>query len=150
MSNLSNWGGKPGTESGTGAGAGAETRAATETETGELFDHEKLDVYRVAREFVEATQPFLQRKIARDLRDQIDRASISILANIGEGAGKTARADKQRFYEIAKGSTTETAALLDVLLIRGVIRRDEYDHARRLLLRVRQMLVRLAGVPRQT
>ena len=138
--------------SGTGAGAATPTGTGTPTVTvtEDLFDHEKLDVYRVAREFLERTQAFLDRRIGRDLREQFDSASVSILANIGEGAGKTARADKQRFYEIAKGSTTETAALLDVLRIRRAITGEEYADARALLLRVRQMLVRLAGMPRRT
>jgi hypothetical protein len=69
-----------------------------------VFDHEKLDAYRVARELVGLTSGFLKRNISRDLRDQLDRSSTSILFNIAEGAGKTARADKQRFYEIARGS----------------------------------------------
>ena len=136
--------------SGAGTGTATPTGTGTPTATEDLFDHEKLDVYRVTREFLERTQPFLDRRIGRDLREQFDSASVSILANIGEGAGKTARADKPRFYEIAKGSTTETAALLDVLQIRRAITREEYADARALLLRVRQMLVRLAGIPRRT
>ncbi len=137
-------------QNGSGAGAGAGTGTGTGTQTDDVFDHERLDVYRIAREFLEATQPFLDRKMSRELREQFDSASISVLANIGEGAGKTARADKRRFYEIAKGSTTDTAALLDVLQIRRVISREEYSKARALLLRVRQMLVRLVGLPRET
>ena len=84
-----------------------------------LFDHERLEVYRVAREFLVLETELLKRKVPRELRDQFDRASMSILFNIGEGAGKTARADKQRSYEIARGSTTEVATQLDVLSIRG-------------------------------
>lgn len=114
----------------------------------DVFDHEKLDVYRVAREFVTVISPFLKRNLPRELRDQLDRASTSILFNIAEGAGKMARADKQRFYEIARGSATEAAAQLDVLQIRGVISADQYRSARQLLLRTVQMLSRLAGSPR--
>ena len=84
----------------------------------------------------------------RDLRDQFDRASSSILFNIGEGAGKTAKADKQRSYEIARGSTTEAATQLDVLRIRGLITVEQYQQARALLVRVAQMLSRLCGGPR--
>jgi four helix bundle protein len=91
-----------------------------------------------------------RRTVPRDLRDQLDRASSSILFNIAEGAGKAARADKQRFYEIARGSATETAAQLDVLQIRGVIADDEYAVARQLLLRTIQMLSRLALGPRRS
>lgn len=114
------------------------------------FDHEKLDVYRVARELVTLVSGLLQRKISRELRDQLDRSSTSILFNIAEGAGKTARADKQRFYEIARGSATETAAQLDVLQIRGAIDADQYRAARHLLVRIVQMLSRLAAGPRST
>ncbi|MHB8875289.1 MAG: four helix bundle protein [Myxococcaceae bacterium] len=124
----------------------------TGTETGKkaVFDHEKLDVYWVAREFLEMATGFIQQKMPRDLRDQFDRASVSILANIGEGAGKMARADKQRFYEVARGSTTETATLLEIMRIRGIIATAQYDRARVLLLRVAQMLSRLCAGPRTT
>jgi len=113
-----------------------------------VFDHEKLDVYRVAREFLELTQRFAQSRWPRELRDQFDRATVSILANIGEGAGKMARADKRRFYEIARGSTTETATLLDILQIRGFVTRQQHADARTLLIRVTQMLSRLSDGPR--
>ena len=113
-----------------------------------LFDHEKLEVYRVARELLMLVSIFSKRNISRDLRDQLERSSTSILFNIAEGAGKTARADKQRFYEIARGSATETAAQLDVLHIRGVITSDQYRSTRQLLLRIVQMLSRLTVGPR--
>jgi four helix bundle protein len=114
-----------------------------------VFDHERLDVYRLARELVVLVTGFLKRNVSRDLRDQLDRASTSILFNIAEGAGKAARAEKQRFYEIARGSATETAAQLDVLHIRGTIDYDQYRAARHLLLRIIQMLSRLAGAARK-
>jgi len=115
-----------------------------------LFDHEKLDVYRAARELVTLVSGFLKRNLTRDLRDQLDRSSTSILFNIAEGAGKTSRSDKQRFYEIARGSATETAAQIDVLHIRGLITDEQYRAARQLLVRILQMLSRLAGNARST
>ncbi len=132
----------PGAGSASGTVAGTGTAAGTVTAL-PLFDHEKLEVYRVAREFLVLTTSILARKMPRDLRDQFDRASTSILANIGEGAGKTAKADKQRSYEIARGSTTETATQLDILRIRGIISSEQYDQSRALLIRVAQMLSRL-------
>jgi len=144
---------KPGAGAGAGAfsGTGTGTRTGTGTGTGSaLFDHEKLEVYRVAREFLVLATSLLERKLPRDLRDQFDRASVSILSNIGEGAGKTAKADKQRSYEIARGSTTEAATQLDVLRIRGLCTAEEYESARVLLIRVTQMLSRLCGAPRVT
>jgi four helix bundle protein len=52
----------------------------------------------------------------RELVDQLKRASISLVLNIAEGAGKSAIDDKKRFYSIARGSTLECAAILDLLL----------------------------------
>src|SRR3970040_1163314 len=124
---------------GTGTGTGTDTASATVTDF-PLFDHEKLEVYRVAREFLVVAIALAARKMPRDLRDQFDRASSSILFNIGEGAGKTAKADKQRSYEIARGSATEAATQLDVLRIRGLITAQQYQQARALLVRVAQML----------
>lgn len=115
-----------------------------------VFEYERLDVYRLARELVVLVSGILKRNISRELREQLDRSSTSILFNIAEGAGKTARADKQRFYEIARGSATETAAQLDVLHIRGFLSADQYRTARHLLLRIIKMLSRLAGAARTT
>jgi four helix bundle protein len=134
--------------SGTFTGTGTVTGTGTGTEQ-VLFDHEKLEVYRVAREFLQIAQPLMKRKISRVLRDQFERASLSIAANIAEGAGKTAWTDKQRIYEIARGSTTETATLLEVMSIRGAITPDEYEGGRQLLIRIAQMLSRLCGPPRR-
>ena len=40
------------------------------------------------------------------------------MLNIAEGAGRRSSPDKRRFYEIARDSTTETAAVIDVLAAR--------------------------------
>jgi four helix bundle protein len=115
-----------------------------------LFDHEKLEVYSVARGFVRVATKVLARKMPRELHDQFDRAVMSILFNIGEGAGKTSRPDKQRFYEIARGSTTEAATQLDLMHLRDIITPAEYSEARAPLLRIAQMLSRLCANPRFT
>ena len=108
----------------------------------------KDEVYRVAREFLVLATKILERKMPRELHDQFDRATMSILFNIGEGAGKTSRDDKRRFYEITRGSTTESATQLDLMNIRGIISHAHYGPARSLLLRVAQMLSRLCSNPR--
>ena len=134
-----------------GAGPGPFRGSGMGHRLGEAsFDHERLEVYRVAREFVVMGSEILGRKMSRELHDQFERSSLSILFNIGEGAGKTAKADKQRFYEIARGSTTEAATQLDVMLIRHIIDEPLYLRLRELLVRVAQMLSRLCRNPRFT
>ncbi len=49
--------------------------------------------------------------------DQWLRASQSIPLTIAEGNGKTAEADRRRYFEIARGSALECAAIQDVLVV---------------------------------
>ncbi len=88
--------------------------------TDELLDHERLDAYRVALEFLVLALDVCSG-LPRgnfELRDQFHRASTSIVLNIAEGTGKTGSADRARFYAIARGSTMGgSRQLLDVLRI---------------------------------
>ena len=84
------------------------------------LEHEKLDVYTVALELHARACALLPGRTARVLRDQLERASLGIVLNIAEGAGRRSAADKRRFYEMARGSATETAAITDVLRVRGL------------------------------
>lgn len=113
-----------------------------------LLPHETLDVYRIALDFHRALLPLAKQRGLANLRDQLLRAAESVVLNIAEGAGRTARDDKRRFYEIAKGSATECAAVLDLLQNRGVLAGPAHAELRTLAIRVVQILSRLAGPPR--
>jgi four helix bundle protein len=106
------------------------------------LDFERLDVYRVALDF-QLLASELSARGDSILRDQLRRASLSILLNISEGAGRRSRPDKRRFYAIARGSATECAAVVDVLRVRALAARTECLRARSLLVRVVQMLTKL-------
>ena len=54
-------------------------------------------------------------KARHHLRDQLLRASLSVLLNVAEGSGEPTPAERRRFYGIALGSIRETQALLTVL-----------------------------------
>jgi four helix bundle protein len=110
----------------------------------DAFDFERWDVYRIAGEFQRLVPRLVPRRGYAGLRDQLDRASASILLNLAEGSGRFARADKAQFYVIARGSAMECGALLEILLSRGLVQDSVYRHARGLLLRVTQMLTKLA------
>ncbi len=107
------------------------------------FDHERLQVYQLAVELDGQIHAALPRRGHRELREQLMRSSLSIVANIAEGAGRVMAPDKRRFYAIARGSATETAALMDLLHCRGLIATEQYQQERQLLLRIVQMLSRL-------
>jgi len=110
-----------------------------------LLDAEKLDAYRVALEFQAVAVQLVPKRGCAELRDQLDRASISIVLNIAEGCGRRSPADKGRFYSMARGSATECAAILDLLGVRGLVDDRLRRRARSLLVRVVQMLTRLVA-----
>jgi four helix bundle protein len=107
------------------------------------MDFQRMDVYRVALEFQARVPSLVPGRGYSSLRDQIDRASASILLNIAEGCGRFSRSDKAQFYLIARGSAMECAAALDVLLSRGALFPAPHRHAHGLLVRVTQMLTKL-------
>ena len=83
-----------------------------------IFDHERLDVYRLAIEYV-ATSYRIAKSLdgqERHARDQWLRAAQSIPVIIAEGNGKQSLKDKNRSFEIARGSALECAANHDILL----------------------------------
>jgi four helix bundle protein len=49
------------------------------------------------------------------VKDQIDRASLSIALNLAEGVGRRTTKDRRRFYSIALGSLEETRSLLKLI-----------------------------------
>lgn len=85
------------------------------------FDHERLNACRRSLWFVAWSPGVGERMPARlSARDQPDRASTSIPLNIAEGYGRHTTADRCRFFDIARGSALECAAVLDVLVAREV------------------------------
>ncbi len=108
------------------------------------FDHEKLTVYQVAmafNEWVGALLPSIGAKAAA--KDQLDRAATSIPLNIAEGNGKFSSRDRARFFDIARGSTLECAACLDVLVSRRLVTGEQVAPAKEQLVQVVNMLMGL-------
>jgi four helix bundle protein len=106
------------------------------------LDFERLDCYQVAVQFTALAARLIPAG-HRALRDQLSRAAASVPLNIAESAGRTAPSDKAHFIAIARGSAMECAAVIDVLLASGIAPIGPCRAARRLLVRVAQMLTRL-------
>ena len=67
-----------------------------------LFDHEKLEVYQeslVPQGGIAWLEP-LRQKLPKSVavRDQLDRASTSIVRNLAEGNGKFTSPERCRFF----------------------------------------------------
>jgi len=112
-----------------------------------VFGHEKLDVYRLAIDYVKFSFGFCEKLKGnnRNARDQLIRASQSIPLNIAEGNGKPTEGERRRFFEIARSSALECSAIQDVLESCGAIHPDENREGKELLDRIVAMLTKLGG-----
>lgn len=113
--------------------------------SGVHFDHERLDVYTAAVDFIALAHGILSTFPTGqgDLADQLRRAATSIVLNIAEGAGEFSKPEKARFYRYARRSATECAAVLDVAVRLELAARARYDPARELLVRIVSMLTNM-------
>jgi four helix bundle protein len=114
-----------------------------------LFDHEKLDVYCVELQFTAWIADFLgdvSRSSAqhrRELIEQLDRASLSMLLNTAEGNGKRHGRHRAKFFDDARGSAFECAACLDASVAKRFVSVDRTRSGKEMLARIVAMLSRL-------
>jgi len=94
-----------------------------------MFDFENLKVYKEAKELNKEILKFLKenKQIDSYLRDQLHRASISMVINIAEGSGKFSKADKRNFYTIARGSVYECTSLFEIIFEEKQINKSQFD-----------------------
>ena len=104
---------------------------------------EDIEAWKKARELTKIIYEVTsQGKLATDfsLRDQLRRASVSIMANIAEGFEREGNKEFRQFLAMAKGSVGEVKALLYVALDAGLTSSEQFhriialaDEASRLL-----------------
>jgi four helix bundle protein len=106
------------------------------------FAYEKLDAWRVAREALRIGlgERGSWKRLPGDLADQLERALLSTVANIAEGAGRESKADQKRHYAIARASANEAGALIDLVNLCGGLSVEGHEAMRSRLIRVVQML----------
>ncbi|TAH40966.1 MAG: four helix bundle protein [Bacteroidetes bacterium] len=82
-----------------------------------MFDFEKLTAYNKAKIFnLKIKQEILSLgNIDKATKDQLRRASLSIVLNVAESTSRFSDADKRNFFVIARGSLIESIAILDLL-----------------------------------
>ena len=104
-------------------------------------------IYRKTLDFIDLSQSILLDLPSGYgfLADQLRRAASSIPLNFAEGYGKRTPKEQRRFFMIARGSTNEVAAILDVGLRLKIIHKQHYhegmelcDHLARMLTRFRR------------
>jgi len=111
------------------------------------FGHESLDVYQLSLEYSAWVLEVVMdlKPPVSTLRDQWIRACSSIPLNTAEGNGKTTEADRRRFFEIARGSALECAAIQDVLTVAKQMDPDLNRKQKIVLERIVSMLTKLGG-----
>jgi len=106
------------------------------------FDHEKLDVYRKALEFVTwCGRLRSEGGVPGSTATSLDKASTGVALNIAEGNGKFSVRDRCRFIGHARTAALQAAATLDVLAVRQVRYRQDAAEGKRCLADIVRMLV---------
>ena len=114
-----------------------------------MLDHEKLLVYRQKLMFLTWATEFIvdlsRVTVAstREVRDQLDRASVSILLNTAEANGRRPGQQRAKYFDEARGSALECAACLDAAVAKKFVAKDRIDGGKQLLVGIVSMLVKL-------
>jgi four helix bundle protein len=87
------------------------------------FAFEKLVVYQKSVDFADVIcqRTELFTRGYGFLVDQLNRAAVSISANIAEGNGRFTKPDRRHFFGIARGSVQECVPLLELARRRNLI-----------------------------
>jgi len=96
---------------------------------------EDLEAWKKARVLVNAVYDMTQQgPLSKDfgLRDQIQRAAVSIMSNVAEGFDRSHKAEKVQFYRVARASSGEVRSLLYILMDRNYAEKEKVQHAQAL------------------
>ena len=86
-----------------------------------------------------ATEQFPKQELY-SLTNQIQRAAVSVPANIAEGCGKDSDRELKRYFSIAMGSASELEYLLLLAHDLGYLQTDIYQPIQNDLVETRKML----------
>ena len=107
---------------------------------------EDIEAWQLAREMTKAIYAISNDgAFARDfgLRDQIRRASVSIMSNIAEGFERGGDKEFLQFVSLAKGSSGEVRAHLYVALDAGYIDQQTFSRLSDMATQINRMLAGL-------
>lgn len=106
------------------------------------FAFEKLLVYQKAIDFADnicrRTEGFSRGY--GFLVNQLNRAALSIAANIAEGNGRFTKPDRRNFFGIARGSVQACVPLLELARRRNLLSADEHEAMKSDLEEIARML----------
>jgi four helix bundle protein len=92
------------------------------------FDFRNLEVYKKAKVFHLSSLKLLEEtKPTNYVRDQLGRASMSVVLNIAEGSGKFSKSDRRSFFVIARASIFECVAIVDLLYDQNKVKENDFE-----------------------
>ncbi len=87
-----------------------------------LLAHKSMEIYAIGKDLVSAIYELTEKYPKEEkygLVSQLRRAVISICSNLAEGSSRFSKAERKRFYEIARGSVVEIDTQLDISVLLG-------------------------------
>ena len=104
---------------------------------------ENLRVWRQSRTFVNSIYEIMDQVRDYGFRDQIQRAAVSIMNNIAEGAESGSDAKYVNFLQISRGSCSEVRSMLYLCLDRKIISQETFDRLKAEAISISNQIYRL-------
>ena len=82
------------------------------------LNHYNLEVYKEAKIFRKSCYELIAKLPSSEkynLIDQIRRASTSVVLNLSEGSSRKSQVERNRYYEMSRGSIIEIDTCLDII-----------------------------------
>lgn len=100
------------------------------------LNHYNLDVYKEAKKLRKECYQLINKLPISEkynLTDQIRRASTSVVLNISEGSSRKSQTERNRYYEISRGSIIEIDSCFEIILEENYLELKELEQAGKFL-----------------
>jgi len=104
---------------------------------------EGLRVWQQTRLFVNSIYDIMDEVRDYGFRDQIQRAAVSIMNNIAEGAESGSDAKYVNFLQISRGSCSEVRSMLYLCYDRKIIDKEKFDNLKTEAISISNQIFRL-------
>ena len=101
---------------------------------------EDISAWQKAKELAVCCYKNFEKTRDFSFRDQIQRASVSVMNNIAEGFERKGNKEFKKFLYIAKGSCAEVRSMLDLAKQLGYIKDGQHDNLYNRSIEISKML----------
>ncbi len=105
-----------------------------------IKNFEDIDAWKESRELVKFIDEIFKNNKDWSFKDQIQRASVSIMSNIAEGFDRGLNKEFIKFLIIAKGSVSEVKSLSYIALDIGYIAKEKFEEIQRKCIRITSII----------